>query len=59
MQGEDQVAGLVAGYLGGSLVPDDHSAAAPRVSLVHPLELTGRQLVILDRDGQAAHGGIE
>jgi signal transduction histidine kinase len=50
-QGESEVAGLVAGYLGGALVPDDHRAATPPGSLVHPLELTGRQLVILDRDG--------
>jgi hypothetical protein len=26
---------------------------------MHPLELAGRQLVILDGDGQAPHGGIE
>ena len=43
VQGEGQVAGVIAGDLGGSLVPDDHSAAAPQLPLVYPLELTGRQ----------------
>ena len=59
MQGDGQMARVVAGDLGGSLVPDDHGAAAPQLSFVHALELTGRQLVILDRDGQAAYRRIE
>src|SRR6185437_7376441 len=29
VEGEDQVAGLIAGDLGESFIPDDHSAAAP------------------------------
>jgi hypothetical protein len=59
MQGEGKMAGLIAGHLSASLIPDDHRAAAARVSLVHAFELAGRQLVILDRDRQAANGRIK
>lgn len=59
MQGEGQVAGFVPGDFGGSLVPDDHGAAAPPLPLVHPLEFADGQLVILNGDGEAAHRGIE
>ena len=51
--------GLIAGDLGESLIPDDDSAAAPLLPVVHPLELAGRQLMVLDGDGQAPHSGIE
>jgi hypothetical protein len=59
VQGDRQVARVIAGDLSGSLIPDDHGAAAPPLSFVHALELSGRQLVIFDRDGQAAHRRIQ
>jgi hypothetical protein len=58
-QRERQVSRLVAGDVGGALVPDDHRAAASPLALVHALELTGRQGVILNGDGQAPDRGIE
>ena len=36
----------------GALIPDDHRAGAARLPLVHALELTGRQRMVLDRHGQ-------
>ena len=59
VQGERQTARLIAGDVGAALVPDDHRAAAPALSLVHALEVAGRQVVICHRHGETADPGIE
>ena len=45
VQNEREVVGLVAEYLGGPLVPDDHRAAAALRLRVAPLELAGLERV--------------
>ena len=51
--------GLVPDDIGGSLVPDDHRAAAARLALVHALELTRRQGMVFDRHGQPPDTRVE
>src|SRR5260221_8481589 len=58
-QGEREVACLVAGDLGWALIPDDHGAAAARLSLVNALEVARGQVMIFYRHGQAPDLGIK
>ena len=44
----DRTARFVAENFGPALIPDDHRAAAARLSLVHALELAILQRVVLD-----------
>jgi hypothetical protein len=59
VQRERQMTRLVAGDVGGALVPDDHRAAASPLALVHALELARRHGVILNGHRQAPDRGIE
>lgn len=53
------MAGLVTDDLGGALIPDDHSAAAARLTGPDSLKVTRGQSVILDRDGQPPHPRVK
>src|SRR5690242_18012704 len=59
VQHKGEVPGCVPDYLGGPLVPDDHRATAAHLTLMHTLELTGRQGVVFHRHGQPADSRIE
>lgn len=50
---------LVADNLGRPFVPDDHCAAAAPLALVDSLEVPGRQLVVLNRNGKSPDGRIQ
>ena len=56
---EREVVGILPDDLQLALVPDDHRAAPPGGALVDALELTRRQRVVLDRNGEAAHRRIQ
>src|ERR1700677_4047743 len=58
-QDERHVTWLVPHDIGGAFIPDDHCPAAAPVTLVHPLEVTGGQRVILHRHGQPADYRVE
>ena len=49
MQGNGQMAGLIADDLCAALIPDDHRTAAAQLTLVNTLEITCGQVVIRDR----------
>ena len=54
LQPERQMTRFVAEDLGWALIPDDHRAAAARLSVVHALEVARLQRVVLDWHGQPA-----
>src|SRR4051812_30400823 len=58
-QDEGEVVGLSAQDLDGPLVPDDHRSATAALTSWHAFELARRQGVVLDRDSQSPHGGIQ
>src|SRR5260221_4605847 len=59
LQPERQRPGFVAEDLGGALIPDDHGAAAARLSIVHALEVARLQRVVFDWQGKPAHCRIK
>src|SRR5258708_22003284 len=59
LQPERQMTGFVAEDLGRALIPDDHCAAAARLSVVHALEVARFQGMVLDWHGQPAHCRIK
>ena len=59
LQPDRQVTRFVAEDLGRALIPDDHRAAAARLSLVHALEVARLQRVVLDWHGQPAQCRIK
>ena len=59
LQPERQMTRFVAEDLGWALIPDDHRAAASRLSVVHALEVARLQRVVLDWHGQPAQSRIK